>query len=107
MDLNGLSTFTASPFPPSAGGAPRSGALSNKLISVLSTSYADLEIRDALETLDARGVSNTQETRRNLRLDVQKEVINCDGEILKEFGQVAQVCGLHIVKRIPTDTGSS
>jgi hypothetical protein len=50
-----------------------------------------LEIRDALETLDARGVQNTAETRRQLRLDVQKDVIECNGEIIKDFGQVAEV----------------
>ncbi|CAN9428623.1 unnamed protein product [Alternaria alternata] len=50
----------------------------------------DLEIRDALETLDARRVQNTAETRRQLRLDVQKEVIECNGEIIKDFGQVAE-----------------
>jgi hypothetical protein len=59
---------------------------------VLSASYADLEIRDALETLDSRGVENTSETRRQLRLDVQKEVVQCNGEIIKDFGQVAEVC---------------
>jgi len=58
---------------------------------VLSASYADLEIRDVLETLDARGVQNTAETRRQLRLDVQKDVIECNGEIIKDFGQVAEV----------------
>ena len=71
---------------------PRASALSNKLTSVLSASYADLEIRDALETLDERGIENTPETRRRLRLDVQKEVIQCNGEIISEFGQIAEVC---------------
>jgi hypothetical protein len=59
---------------------------------VLSASYADLDIRDAVETLDARGIRNTAETRRQLRLDVQKEVIQCNGEIVKDFGEVADVC---------------
>lgn len=67
-------------------------ALSSRITSVLSASYADLEIRDALETLDARGISNTAETRRQIRLDVQKEVIECNGEIVKDFGEVAEVC---------------
>ncbi|KAH0555967.1 hypothetical protein GP486_006090 [Trichoglossum hirsutum] len=69
---------------------PRASALSNKLTSVLSASYADREIRDALETLDERGIENTPETRRRLRLDVQKEVIQCNGEIISEFGQMAE-----------------
>lgn len=71
--------------------APRTSALSNRLTSVLSASYADSDIRDALDTLDIRGTRNTPETRRQLRLDVQKEVINCNGEIVEDFGKVAEV----------------
>lgn len=85
---NGISPSTPSTAPASRG----TNALSSRITSVLSASYADLEIRDALETLDARGVQNTAETRRQLRLDVQKEVIECNGEIIKDFGQVAEVC---------------
>ncbi|KAF2200787.1 oligomeric complex COG6 [Delitschia confertaspora ATCC 74209] len=65
-------------------------ALSSRITSVLSASYADRDIRDALETLDVRDVRNTAETRRRIRLDVQKEVIQCNGEIVKDFGEVAQ-----------------
>jgi hypothetical protein len=82
-----------SPATPSVGPAARgANALSSRITSVLSASYADLEIRDALETLDARGVKNTAETRRQIRLDVQKEVVQCNGEIVKDFGEVAEVC---------------
>lgn len=79
--------------PPLSGAnvAPRSTALSNRLTSVLSASYADSDIRDALETLDIRETHNTPETRRQLRLDVQKEVISCNGEIVADFGKVAEV----------------
>lgn len=84
---NGLS-----PASPSVGSAPKGAStLASRITSVLSSSYADLEIRDALETLDARGVENTAETRRQIRLDVQKEVIQCNGEIVKDFGVVAEV----------------
>ena len=69
----------------------RSNALSNKLNNVLSASYADSEIRDALRTLDERRIRNTAETRRRLRLDVQKEVIDQNGDIIKNFGHVAEV----------------
>ncbi|KAF2711747.1 oligomeric Golgi complex subunit 6 [Pleomassaria siparia CBS 279.74] len=80
-----------SPASPSIGTASRGvNALSSRITSVLSASYADLEIRDALETLDSRGIQNTAETRRQIRLDVQKEVIECNGEIVKDFGQVAE-----------------
>lgn len=82
-----------SPATPTSGTASRgANALSSRITSVLSASYADLEIRDALETLDSRGVRNTAETRRQIRLDVQKEVIQCNGEIVKDFGEVAAVC---------------
>ncbi len=69
----------------------RPSALLNKVTSVLSTSYADLDIREALETLDQQGFQNTPEARRQLRLQVQKEVIDCNGEIIREFGHVAEV----------------
>ncbi|KAF3490554.1 conserved oligomeric Golgi complex component 6 [Arthroderma uncinatum] len=70
--------------------APRQTALTNRLNSALSASYADSEIRDALETLDSRGIRNTAETRRSLRLDVQKEVIDSNGKIIQDFGRVAE-----------------
>jgi hypothetical protein len=76
---------------PPNNSSQRPTALANKLTSVLSSSYADSDIRDALETLDSRGVQNTAETRRQLRLDVQKEVIDCNGEIIQDFGKVAEV----------------
>jgi hypothetical protein len=69
----------------------RTSALSNRLTSVLSASYADSDIRDALETLSVRGIHNSAETRRQLRLDVQKEVVDCNGEIVRDFGKVAEV----------------
>jgi len=77
--------------------APRASALSNKLTSVLSTSYTDPEIRDALQTLDKRGLKNSAETRRRLRLNLQKEVIECNGDIIEDFGAVAEV-GLSVVR---------
>ena len=69
----------------------RSNALSNKLSNVLSASYADSEIRDALRSLDEREIRNTAEVRRRLRIDVQKEVIQRNGAIVHDFGRVAEV----------------
>ncbi|KAF2773623.1 oligomeric complex COG6 [Teratosphaeria nubilosa] len=77
------------PTSPASAAAPRSNALQNRISSVLSASYADLEIRDALALLDDRGLKNSAETRRNLRLDVQQELIECNGEIIQDFGKVA------------------
>jgi hypothetical protein len=70
----------------------KSNALSNKISTVLSASYADSDIREALRTLDERSIGNSAETRRKLRLDVQKEVIERNGDIITDFGHVAEVC---------------
>jgi conserved oligomeric Golgi complex subunit 6 len=76
---------------PTGAQALRSNPLSAKVTSVLSASYADSDIRDALDLLDKRHVQNTAETRRQLRLDIQKEVIESNGDIIREFGHVAEV----------------
>ena len=69
----------------------KNNALSNKIISILSQSYTDSDIRDAIRYLDDKGIRNTADTRRKLRLDVQREVIRRNGEIIKDFGNVAEV----------------
>lgn len=69
-------------------------ALSTKLTSVLSSSYADYEIRDALRLLDARGVQNDEDTRRDLKANAQREVIECNAMVVDDFGQVAEVCSI-------------
>ncbi|KKY27269.1 putative golgi transport complex subunit cog6 [Phaeomoniella chlamydospora] len=80
-----------SPLSPSAPTVTaRNTALANKVTSVLSASYADSEIRDALGLLDIRGVENTAEARRRLRLDAQKEVIDCNAAVVQDFGKVAE-----------------
>ena len=63
--------------------------LSNKLTSVLAASFADSEIREALSELDGRHILNTAALRRRMRTDLQKEVIDCNGDIVKELGLVA------------------
>jgi len=85
---NGLPSIGDSSTTPT-GAVPRSSALTSRITTVLSASYADLEIRDAIETLDAHGFQNTQESRRDLRLDLQQDVIACNGEIIRDFGEVA------------------
>jgi Conserved oligomeric complex COG6 len=81
----------ASPASPTASFSTSRSNLSSKVTSVLSASYADLEIRDALNLLDERGVESNAETRRQLRLDIQKDVIDSNGDIIREFGLVAEV----------------
>lgn len=77
------------PLTPSTPGLRSNNALIAKVNSVLSASYADLEIKDALALLDERNVRNTAETRRRLRLDIQKDVIDINGAVIKEFGLVS------------------
>lgn len=89
------------PIVPGEISVSRPTALSNKLNSVLATSYADSDIRGALETLDSRGIQNTAESRRQLRLEVQKEVIDCNGKIVTNFGKVAEVRILAIKEKDP------
>lgn len=79
------------PNSPASPLALRTNPLSAKVTSVLSASYADSDIRDALGLLDQRGLANTPEIRRQLRLDVQKDVIDSNGAIIREFGCVAEV----------------
>ena len=94
--------LTTSPTPQS------SNILSNKLSSVLSSSYADSEIRDALQVLDRYQIKNTPETRRAIRLDVQKEAIERHGDIIRDFSQVAEVCSLiHLGSGIRAEKGSA
>ncbi|KAI7308764.1 oligomeric complex COG6 [Hortaea werneckii] len=85
-----LGTLLSPPASNAASTAPRSNALQNRVTSVLSSSYADLDIRDTLSILDDRQLKNTAEARRNLRLDVQQELIECNGEIVQDFGKVAE-----------------
>ncbi|KAF3763737.1 hypothetical protein M406DRAFT_100003 [Cryphonectria parasitica EP155] len=66
-----------------------SNPFSSKVTTVLATSYADSEFRDALSLLDGRGIANSAATRRQLRLHLQKEVIESNGDIIAEFGKVS------------------
>ncbi|KAL7268184.1 Golgi transport complex subunit 6 [Rhizina undulata] len=61
-----------------------------RLSAILSASYSDADIRNALDVLDARFVSNSPDARRNLRVDVQHEVIQNNVQIIREFSQLSQ-----------------
>jgi hypothetical protein len=69
----------------------RATALSTKLASVLSTPYADSEIREALRLFDLRQVPSDDWSRQNLKGLAEKEVIECDARIVDDFGHVAEV----------------
>jgi hypothetical protein len=65
--------------------------LSSKVTAVLSTSYSDAEFRDVVSLIDSRKIQNDGKTRRQLRTELTKEVIDRNGEVLDEFGRVAEV----------------
>lgn len=91
---NGLSLSqldTSLSFGDNTGVTKRSNALSNRLTGVLSSSYTDSEVRDALRLLDARGAQNVEDTRSSLKYDAQKEVIQANAQIVEDFGKVAKV----------------
>lgn len=77
--------------PTTASSFKGSNPFSSKVTAVLATSYADSEFRDALTLLDDRGISNSAATRRQVRLQLQREVIDSNGDIIAEFGRVADV----------------
>lgn len=62
-----------------------------RLSSVLSASYSDSEIRNALQVLDARFTDNSPDSRRQLRVDIQAEVIRGNAHIVEEFAKIAEV----------------
>lgn len=68
-----------------------SSASQQRLASVLSASYIDADIRNALAVLDTRFVENTAETRRQLRVNVQGDVIRGNAQIVRDFALVAEV----------------
>jgi hypothetical protein len=72
--------------------AKSSNAIAAKVTAVLSTSFADAEFREALSLLDDRGFANNPKSRRQIRLDLQKDVLDCNGAIIDKFGRVAEVC---------------
>ncbi|KAA8898822.1 oligomeric Golgi complex subunit 6 [Sphaerosporella brunnea] len=67
-----------------------SSASQQRLASVLSASYIDADIRNALGVLDSRFVENTAESRRQLRVNVQGDVIRSNAQIVRDFAQVAE-----------------
>ncbi|CAN8104987.1 unnamed protein product [Discula destructiva] len=75
--------------PPIGSSSKGANAFSSKVTAVLAASYADADFKDALSLLDQRGIVNSAATRRQLRLKLQKEVIESNGDIIAEFGKVS------------------
>lgn len=72
--------------------------LAVKVSVVLSTSYSDADFRGTIALIDQRGMKNDWKTRRRLRLDLQKEVIEENGKILDGFGSVSVVGRTNFMK---------
>lgn len=77
------------PQTPTGSSFKSASPFSSKVTAVLATSYADSEFRDALSLLDDRGITNSAATRRQLRLRLQREVIDSNGDVIAEFGKVS------------------
>ncbi|CAD6503023.1 BgTH12-02694 [Blumeria graminis f. sp. triticale] len=65
-------------------------SLASKITTVLSASYTDSDIRDAIHLLDKQNLKNTPATRRQLRHHIQKDLIESNGNLINEFGLVAR-----------------
>ncbi|KAL7927298.1 oligomeric Golgi complex subunit 6 [Trichoderma austrokoningii] len=75
-----------------------------KVASVLSTSYSDNDFRDAIFLADERLSKGSAKSRRLLRLDLLREAIDCNGEIIGEMGSVVERLKLirGVVERVNT-----
>ena len=67
-----------------------SSALSGRIASVLATSYVDNDIRESLRLLDLQGFEVTERSRRDLKLDIDEQLRECNGEIIDDFGKIAE-----------------
>ncbi|QPG93850.1 hypothetical protein C2857_003067 [Epichloe festucae Fl1] len=72
------------------GPSKKSSSLSSKVTSVLSTSFSDTEFREALSLFDQRNLLNNAKTRRQIRLELQRDVMECNGLVIDHFGRVAE-----------------
>lgn len=78
----------------------RGQALSNKLNSVLSSSYADSEIREALRLYDLRYAAN-KDIELDLRYESQREVIEANARIVNDFSKVVKVSCVRVLFHLP------
>ncbi|KAK9388917.1 oligomeric Golgi complex subunit 6 [Lipomyces mesembrius] len=87
--IAGADATAKSPTVLSVSGGSRSNLLSLKLSEILSSSYSDSSIRDALLLLGERIQENTPEMRRQFRANVEAEVIEANGQVLEQFSKIA------------------
>lgn len=63
-------------------------AFSQKIASILSSSYTDPSIRRAISSLDSRLRENTSYSRRHLRYNTEAEIITFNGAALKDYSKL-------------------
>lgn len=63
-------------------------AFSQKVASILSTSYTDADIRKAIASLDSRLQENSGYSRRHLRYNTEAEVIASNAAALKDYSKL-------------------
>ncbi|CEJ93431.1 hypothetical protein VHEMI09021 [[Torrubiella] hemipterigena] len=67
-----------------------SNPLSAKVASLLSASYSDAGFKETLELIDERSIPIDAKGRRTFQLDLHKEIIDQNGQVLDEFRNVTE-----------------
>lgn len=80
-----------SPASPTVATTSRHHALSSRISSVLSLSYVDTDVDSALQTLDLQGTPDLAELRQKFRQSVQRQVIDENAVVVRDFSQVSKV----------------
>lgn len=68
-----------------------SNPLSAKVSSLLSASYSDAGFKETLELIDERHIPIDAKGRRTFQLNLHKEIIDQNGQVLDEFRKVTEV----------------
>lgn len=82
-----------------AASAKGSNSLATKVTAVLSTSFSDTEFREALALIDQQEFANDAKNRRQIRINLHKDVIDSNGTIIDNFGRVSEVSFPPIITR--------
>lgn len=90
--VNGLDSPDADHDSQTSSVGQKSNILAAKVTSILSASYANSEIGDVLQIIDTPNTRFAPSDRRHLRIEVNKDIIDCNATIIDDFGHVAEVC---------------
>jgi hypothetical protein len=70
---------------------PNLGSLAYKMAHGLSMPYKDIDFGGSLVMLDSMRVYDNLGLRRQLRLQAHKSVIDCNHQLVTDFGSMADV----------------